>query len=217
MNPCAESFKELSRRVDFTSKARYNAARRLNLHSKLSQWTLATLALGQITISLIPSLGLPSNYPAQYINFGSIFFGALVLTYSLLIGMSNFSTRSYVMHDCGIALGDLARKLHLLSRCPDATSEQYERCSEKYYAILAKCENHAHQDYLNTNANNLDEELSCHNKIDLELLVKYKRAYASRLSSASFKAIEFMHYLITMGVMFVWIFKMVYPINFNAD
>lgn len=210
-NPCIESLKELLRRVEFTSKARYNAARRLNLHSKLSQWTLATLALGQITISLVPALNLHSNYPSQYINFGSLFFGALVLTYSLLIGMSNFSTRSHVMHDCGIALGDLARRLHLLSRCPNASSGQYDSCSEKYYAILSKCENHSHQDYLNTNSSNLFADFINHKDMGLQKAEKYILFAWMKSSSGFFKVIEFMHYFITMALMSVWIFKMVYP------
>lgn len=209
-NNSIESFKELLRRVEFTSKARYNAARRLNLHSKLSQWTLAVLALGQITISLIPSLNLHSNYNSAYVNFGSLFFGALVLTYSLLIGMSNFSTRSYVMHDCGIALGHLARELHIYSRDSNSSAEKYFDCTKKYYEILCKCENHSHQDYLNTNSFNLLSEIKKLEKVDFKFLSKINDYIINKISSITFKFMEFLHYFVTMMLMFVWIFKMIF-------
>lgn len=205
----ADSVKELLRRVEFTSKARYNGARRLTLHNIFSQWTLAYLAVGQIAISLVPALGLHNNFSEQYTNFGSIFFGVLVLAYSLLLGMGNFSTRSVVMHSCGMELGKLARDLHLLSHVMDVDKERYEAASRKYYEILAKCENHAHQDYLTTNASIKTKELDWPEKISLAYIAKITSiTYASAISEA-LKLLHFTHYLATVAMMSAWFYCMV--------
>ena len=101
---------------------------------------------------MVPALKLHNNFSEAYTNFGAIFFGVLVLAYSLLLGMGNFSGRSVVMHSCGMELGNLARELHLLDQTPEVSPAKYESAANEYYHILAKCENHAHQDYLATNA-----------------------------------------------------------------
>ena len=82
----AISINELLRRVEFTSKARYNGARRLGLHSIFSQWTLAYLAIGQITISMVPALKLHNNFSEAYTNFGAIFFWGPCLGLLIIIG-----------------------------------------------------------------------------------------------------------------------------------
>jgi hypothetical protein len=108
-----EGLADLLRRVEITSKARYVPAQRMELHDTFSQWTLAYLAVGQVVISLVVALKLKSNYSSAYMDFGGLFFGVLVLTYSLLLGMGNFAARAIMLHTCGIELGSLARKLHI--------------------------------------------------------------------------------------------------------
>jgi len=103
----AESLNELLRRADITSRARYNASRRLESLGWTSQWTLALLAIGQIVISLISVLKLPMMFSQTYVDFMGLFFGVLVLAYSLLLGMANFNARSTRLHHCGMELGVL--------------------------------------------------------------------------------------------------------------
>lgn len=142
------SFAELLRRTELTCKARYHAARRLNSHGWFSQWTLALLAIGQIVISLAPTLGIQTNLSTQYVNFMGIFFGILVLAYSLLLGMGNHIARSIKLHQCGLELGLLARQLYLLVELDQTDTKQYEQLASKYYEILEKYENHSRVDYL---------------------------------------------------------------------
>lgn len=212
----ASSVKELLRRVEFTSKARYNGARRLALHNIFSQWTLAYLAVGQIAISLIPALKLHNNFSEQYTNFGSIFFGVLVLAYSLLLGMGNFSSRSVVMHSCGMELGNLARELHLLNQTPDVSEGKYESVSKEYYQILAKCENHAHQDYMATNASIGTAELDWPPSITIKYVAKLISAAYAVSSSAILKILHFAHYLATIAMMSFWFFCMVKSSGYPA-
>lgn len=205
----ANSIKELLRRVEFTSKARYNGARRLGLHNIFSQWTLAYLAVGQIAISMVPALKLHNNFSEDYTNFGAIFFGVLVLAYSLLLGMGNFSSRSVVMHSCGMELGNLARELHLLDKTPDVSPGKYETVAKEYYQILAKCENHAHQDYLATNASLKLNELAwppAFNCLYTAHLIACAYAVAS---SFGVKVLHFAHYLATIAMISAWFYCMI--------
>jgi SMODS and SLOG-associating 2TM effector domain family 5 len=139
---------ELLRRSEITGKARYHNARRLSLHAWFSQWTLALLAVGQLVVSLIPALKLQTLYSESYLNFGGIFFGILVLAYSLLLGMANFFARAQKMHECGLEMGRLSRKLTLWACGANATNDQYNNAATQYYDILDKYENHTRLDYL---------------------------------------------------------------------
>lgn len=212
-----KTIEDLYDRVSFTAKARYNAARRLTFHSICSQWTLAILAVGQVVISLIPALGL-STFDANWQNFGSVFFGVLVLAYSLLLGMGNYAARSVQLHSCGIELSGLAREVHLykesscnLGECQDAT--------KRYYAILSKCENHAHCDFLATEAD-LERKLlktltdqwktadSKESKFPaLELFLYYLAHTRAQFS----KWIQFAHYVVTLVALFGWLWLIARP------
>lgn len=203
------SIKELLRRVEFTSKARYNGARRLALHNIFSQWTLAYLAVGQIAISLVPALKLHNNFSEDYTNFGAIFFCVLVLAYSLLLGMGNFSSRSVVMHACGMELGNLARELHLLNHTQDVSSGKYDSASKEYYQILAKCENHAHQDYLATNASIKLGKLEWPPSPTKEYAANFVASLYSVTLSSGLKALHFAYYLATVAMMSLWFYSMV--------
>lgn len=141
---------ELHRRAELTSKVRYDAARRLMNHNLFSQWTLAVLAVGQIMISVMDALDLPSNYSDDYLAFGSIFFGVLVLAYSLLLGMANYSARSVKLHKCGLDLGELARELYMKSTQTGAMGYSYIEYAKRYYVIRGQYENHEEIDYART-------------------------------------------------------------------
>lgn len=52
------TYEYLHKRVSVTSKARYEASKRLRAHNWFSQWTLAFLAVGQIFLSLLITLEL---------------------------------------------------------------------------------------------------------------------------------------------------------------
>ena len=145
MNP----FDELLRRVELTSKARYHSSSRLHYQNLFSQWTLTLLVVGQIVIALVPALGLRQNFAANYLTFGSIFFAILVLAYSLLLGMGNYSARAIKLHECGMELGRLARNLYqYTSPSVSGTTAVYDDVASRYYNILEKYENHSRADYL---------------------------------------------------------------------
>jgi SMODS and SLOG-associating 2TM effector domain family 5 len=182
---------ELLRRAKITSAARYNRARILKLHAAWSQWTLSILATGQIVITVIPLFFHDiSKIAKQTIDYGGVFFGVLVLAYSLLLGMSNFSARADKMHSCGIDMGKLSKKLHLWSCGNNSTNEQYLEAVNEYYGILSKHENHEKIDFW--------DELT-----DEEYTEKYKKKKSSFFCFVR-RYISFSHYFISLVLMAVW-------------
>jgi hypothetical protein len=196
MTAVDEAMIELHRRAEITSKVRYEAARRLMAHNLFSQWTLAVLAVGQIAISVIDALDLPLNYSDRYLAFGGIFFGVLVLAYSLLLGMSNYSARSVQLHKCGLELGELARELYLISKLNGTDRPNYEGYAKKYYVILGQYENHEEIDYKRTKFFIKDG--------DSVLGITLDRIFeGARLKMGYF--FGFSHYLITGLLMAMWL------------
>lgn len=131
------------------STRKHSAAGRLALHSWASQWTLALLAVGQIVIGLVTALNLESTrFGSFYINFAAIFFSVLVLTYSLLLGMSNFSVRAERFHACALKLGKLSLFIKQYQNNGEVCTKKMEDFIHRYNRRLAISENHSQADYL---------------------------------------------------------------------
>lgn len=199
-----ESYKELLRRTELTCVARYKASSRLNYHGYFSQWTLALLSIGQIVIALIMALNFEVNFSERYVTFISIFFGVLVLAYSLLLGMGNHEARSIKLHQCGLELGELARKIYFFATGAKSSQKEYENFARKYYEILEKCENHSTVDYLAARLErNFPKKISDLNFLD----------YYSRVKDASkmwfFRLLQFSHYVISLVLIGAWIWKLI--------
>ncbi|PCJ33709.1 MAG: hypothetical protein COA75_14865 [Cellvibrionales bacterium] len=141
-------FSELNRRIKITSKARYNASRRLTLKDSLSQTTLALLSVALILISLVSISDIKVNFDVNYINIMQIVFAVLILTYSLLLSAGDYSARSVKTHRCGMELGRLARKVKPLENIDEPNDSKYEEYTNEYYNCLEKYENHGDVDYL---------------------------------------------------------------------
>jgi len=141
-------FSELNRRIKITSKARYNASRRLTLKDNLSQSILALLSVALILISLVSTSDIEVNFDSSYINIMQIVFAVLILTYSLLLSAGDYSARSVKTHRCGMELGRLARKVKPLENSEGEKDKEYEEYTNEYYNCLEKYENHGGVDYL---------------------------------------------------------------------
>lgn len=204
-----KSTEELLRRTEITCGARYTAARRMELHGWAAQWTLAFLAVGQIIISLIPALKLRSNFGENYVGFASVLFAVLVLAYSLLLGMADYSARAVRMHGCGLALGRLARHLVFLIDRGNVTSAEYDEAAKGYYDILDKHENHTYTDYLVSRYQHYDGVAST-------LEIFSGAWWRERISLAWVKAriwaltfVHLSHYAVSLALMYSWIYWMV--------
>lgn len=183
----------LLRKLYITSSIRHSAAGRLALHSWASQWTLALLAVGQIVIGLIVILGLKARFSDSYVSFAAIFFGVLVLAYSLLLGMSNFSVRKERFHDCALKLGKLALFVTDFINNGEKEEEKIENFIHKYNRVLSISENHTQSDYIKYKIKN--SEASC----------------SERFMSFLGTIFQFGHYFVSIFMMYIWIFMMVLP------
>ncbi|WP_406568768.1 SLATT domain-containing protein [Aeromonas caviae] len=192
-----ESYKYLHKRVLVTSKARYEASRRLKLHSWCSQWTLTFLAVGQIILSLLYIFEIYNKkIPDTQINMASLFFAIAVLAYSLLLGMGDFSARSSNIHQCGLQLAELSRELHYkITRGVSSTESEYLNFVSRYYACLNRHENHTSQDYFIAKLDYLSE-------ID-NLPSVYKRVKL-KIKILLYRFFGFSHYLLSVFSIITW-------------
>ena len=202
----SNKFSELSRRVKVTSKARYNASRRLNLQHLMSQWTLAFLSVALILISLVSSSDIAVAYSDSYIDIMQIVFAVLILAYSLLLGTGDCSARAVKVHRCGMELGRLARKVKPYEEKEDH-DEQYSIFLNEYYNCLEKYENHEKVDYL----------VATFESEKVQAFGKDYRVYIDRLAVRSSKRVEILfwnilpisHYVISISGVSFWLYLMV--------
>ena len=182
-------------------------ARRLSSHDIFSQWTLALLAVGQIVISLVAALGLQTNFRPSYVTFASVFFGVLVLAYSLLLEISNFSARVVKMHECGLQLGRLARQLVYLRDAGWHLRRKYDKYTKNYYDILDKHENHTRTDYLVAHYEYYDGKKDLEPSIDTSRLVQWSHLIKIKIYWLHF--LQFAHYIASIVLIYAWIYAFV--------
>lgn len=149
---------ELLRRTKITTKSRYRASERLELHNKLSQWTVSLISVALVFIPLVQTFGISAGIEVIYLNATQATLAILVLVYSLLLGQENFISRAQAMHRNGVELGRFARKL--AGKGEAVPDEEYFSLAEKYYDILEKYENHKPIDYLHTRLSDTPKNLN---------------------------------------------------------
>ena len=152
-----DHFEELLDRVGKTASSRLFAHERLKIHATLSLWTISFFSMGLIFTPLAQIYNFELNYSSDYIGFMQVVFAIVILVVSNILSMSNFSVRADRMHDCGMSLNALARKIQ--GAVNDKTIDSYVELSDKYEALLQRHENHAFIDYLYTKNRSSDSKL----------------------------------------------------------
>lgn len=143
-----DHFEELLDRVRKTASSRLFAHERLKIHVTISLWTISFFSMGLIFTPLAQVYNFKLNYSDDYIGFMQVVFAIVILAVSNILSMSNFSVRADRMHDCGMSLNALARKIE--GAMNDKAIDSYVELSDKYEALLQRHENHAFIDYLYT-------------------------------------------------------------------
>ncbi len=130
-----DSFENLYKKIDATSKTRFHASRRLKLHSKLSTHTVVIISLGLILISLLQAYDLGSNIDSKVVALVQVFSAIAVLVYSLLIERNDYSNLSEKMYSCAAKLGELKQRVypHLGQQFK---KDVYDDLREDYHSIL---------------------------------------------------------------------------------
>lgn len=141
-----DSFNNLYKKVDATSKTRFHASRRLKLHSKCATYTVVLISLGLILLSLMQAYGLGNNINSKLIGLIQVFSAVAVLVYSLLIDKNDYSSLSEKMYSCASMLGELKQKIH-----PHLDKEHnqgtYDSFLVEYHRILKLFETHSNNDF----------------------------------------------------------------------
>lgn len=209
-------FDELYRILDITTKARYRASTRLNSHGIFSQWTLSLLAIGLIISSTLSISGIQLNFSEKYTSVMQLIFSVIVLTYSLLLGMGNFSARAERFHRCGLELSRLVRKVKPF-KGSEGHNDDYASISKEYYDHLEKYENHKDVDFLSARLEIERRKGYPDWKKDESLLDNVSKRVTSAQSRFSLwssirirQSISFSHYAISLLLVYGWIFLDIY-------
>ena len=141
-----ESFNNLYKKVDATSKTRFHAARRLRLHSKSSTYIVVLISLGLILISLMQAYNLGNNINSSLVGLMQVFSAVAVLVYSLLIDKHDYSNLSEKMYSCASKLGELKQKIHPQLEL-EHDKEAYDKNRDEYHSILKLYETHSNNDF----------------------------------------------------------------------
>jgi hypothetical protein len=141
-----DSFENLYKKIDATSKTRFHASRRLKLHSKLSTHTVVIISLGLILISLLQAYDLGSNIDSKLVALVQVFSAIAVLVYSLLMERNDYSNLSEKMYSCAAKLGELKQRVypHLGQQFKQ---DSYDELRKDYHSILKLFETHSNSDF----------------------------------------------------------------------
>jgi hypothetical protein len=154
--------------------------------------------------------------PFKY--FSAVFFGVLVLTYSLLLGLGRFSVRANEIHKCGLELGRLARKIYGAKNSSIPASDAvYTECANAYYDALNSHENHDRADYYVASYEYYSQLKLVQASTDDWW--SYAKAAASRkleLIEMRFKdyalhAFQFFHYVVSLVLIWGWVIYLIWP------
>jgi hypothetical protein len=140
-------FDELYRRVLVTARSSFFAARRLEFHCKLSQWTVTLASIALIIIPLGQALNFSPQINASALNVLEVFFAIIVLAFTLLIGVDSYLLKADRMQRRGLELASIYYALEPY-RDNGGNQRLYEKFCMKYDEVLSKYENHLPIDYL---------------------------------------------------------------------
>lgn len=138
-----------------TAKTRFVAASRLEMHDRLSQWTLALASVVLLVVPLFQVFDLQAEYSSQELSAIQVLLAVIVLVFSLLVSFENFGVKAEKMHRCGTEINELAQEMRMYFHDPDNT--YYGRFLSKYHATLQKYDNHKQTDFLMHKLQNTEE------------------------------------------------------------
>lgn len=183
-----------------------------------SQWTLSLLAIGLIIVSVIALAEIQTNFSMPYTNVMQIIFSVVILTYSLLLGMGNYSARAERLLRCGMELSRIVRKIKPYKGKDDEKHDgNYDHLTKDYYDCLEKYENHKDLDYLSSSleiARRKGYPIQEKDEKFLTFIPKYLGAVLTRfklwLSIRSRYTLAFSHYVFSLTLVYGWLIFDIY-------
>lgn len=152
----------ISTRCWKTSKARFEASRRMRRCSNASTLCVAMLSVEIIVINLliyIPSLQLDGNI----VTVLTVCLSAFVLVLSLIISQLKYDRKEEEYHLCGMKLGALEKKINIyIASEQGITFETVSEFNNEYQNIIRESNlNHAEMDWIYALRNEEDTTKKC--------------------------------------------------------
>lgn len=147
MGKIESDFRNLYKKMDATSKTRFNASKRLRLHSQFSVYIIVFISLGLILVTLMQAYSLGSNINNKIVGLFQAFSSIAVLVYSLLIDRNNYSSISEKMYSCAAQLGELKQEIRPYVTNNVSDNEKYIHFKDKYHQLLKLYETHSNNDF----------------------------------------------------------------------
>ena len=129
-------YQELYARVVKTTKNRFAAQRRLEHHNKAVLWTITLSSIFLLVIPLAQGFGIKLNINKTTIDFVQILLTVVILAVSIILSMANFAVRGERIHNCGMELNGLGRRIYPKVELQNKDSD-YELFNREYDEILS--------------------------------------------------------------------------------
>ncbi|TMO35486.1 hypothetical protein CWC26_00900 [Pseudoalteromonas sp. S4488] len=142
-------YKELHDRVIKTTKNRFAAQRRLEHHNKAVLWTITLSSIFLLITPLAQGFGLELTQSKTTIDFVQIILTIVILAVSIILSMANFAVRGERIHNCGMELNGLGRRIFPHIKLTEQ-DDQYDSFNQEYDEILRRYENHTKVDFMRT-------------------------------------------------------------------
>jgi len=141
-----QSYNNLYKKIDATSKTRFHASRRLKGHAKFSTYSVVLISLALILISLMQAYELGNNINSELVGLIQVFSSVSVLVYSLLIDKNDYSNLAEKMYSCAAQLGELKQEIYpMLDK--KFEEKDYQKYRVEYNRILKLYETHSTNDF----------------------------------------------------------------------
>lgn len=190
-------FEELYDRVQKTATSRFYAHDRLKSHHNASLWTITFFSMGLIFVPLIHTFGLESRFSPAYSSFIQVVLAIVILVISVILNMTNFSVKADRIHQCGMILNAFSRRVHRhINDRSDSTT--YDALVKEYDDVLQRYDNHTPIDYLFTK-NHMSNY--------------YTNPWYFPIYIRLLYSIQFLPYLLLLGLEIAWIYMLVSPVT----
>ncbi len=142
-------YKELHDRIIKTTKNRFAAQKRLEDHNKAVLWTITLSSIFLLIIPLAQGFGIKLTQEKTTIDFIQIILTVVILIVSIILSMANFAVRGERIHNCGMELNSLGRRIFPKIKLDDKDDE-WGSLNTEYDEILRRYENHTKIDFMRT-------------------------------------------------------------------
>lgn len=149
LNPgAAREADRLAQTMRLVKAARFNAAERLERKATVSLFTQSTVALYFVGLAVWQAVyaGQIDDATNRLMTFIQLVSSVFTLILGLLEALNDYKMKAHHLHNCALAVSELAQELRIAQAADVATVQDFRR---RYNEVLKACPvNHSRVDYL---------------------------------------------------------------------